>query len=190
MNRIVVLWYVALSALLAGGCTSDLLYNITEERTGNIEVVFINNTPYRASFTCGTFDSLDRNPPGQVALLQQRIEAFTTTAPNVLACRRNFAIATPELLNRIILTDADQGSGFDADVFDATVDFSSAPADSDSAAAPTPPQGGTAAPREFLLGVDYSCADRLIITFQEDANAPGGFRIDYSVILDIDPRDR
>ncbi|MBW7906292.1 MAG: hypothetical protein LC135_04575 [Phycisphaerae bacterium] len=166
------------------GCSSQFLANQTEDRTGNIEVVFINNTPYRAVLSMGSFDSLDRNPPGPVQFQQLRIEGFTTTAVGNFPCRRVFAIATPELLRRVLDTDTDQSAGFDIDAFNDVVHFSAAPADSELATAPT---AGTAAPREVRLGVDFSCADRLFFTLQEDPSAPGGFRIDYTVILDTLP---
>lgn len=171
---------MAASALIHGGCSTDFIANQTAERQGNITVQFINNTSFRAAYTFGTYDSLDRNPPGPVTLQQLRLEPGTST-PVALLCRRNFAIGTQEMFDRIVDTDADEAANFDADAFDTTVHFSSAPADSDAAALPTE---GTAAGRELLLGVDFQCDDRVLITFEQDPNAPGGFRIDFAVLPD------
>ena len=41
---------------------------------------------------------------------------------------------------------------------------------------------GTAEGIEVRLGVDYACGDQLIFTFVEDAEANGGFRIEYSLL--------
>ena len=67
------------------------------------------------------------------------------------------------------------------------VNFSSAPAGDPLAAEPTE---GTAEPKDVLNGVDFTCirtdirqttgTGLLIFTFEQDASAPGGFRIDFS----------
>jgi hypothetical protein len=170
--------------LIAGGCTGNFISNQIEERSGNVSVLFINNTPFRASFSFGAFDSLDRNPPGAVTFQQLLIEANTSAAPVTLPCRRDVAIGTQEVLDRALDTNATTGANFNRDAFLVGVAFSSAPAGSPGAALPT---DGTANPRNTRLGVDYSCEDQLIFTFEVDATAPGGFRIDYNVIPDIEP---
>ena len=174
------------AALLAGGlggaygCSGTLFKNLTKERTGNISVQFINNTAYRASFSYGAWDAWDKTP-GAVTLQQLRLEAGTASTGATVPCRRNAAVATQALYDRAVLTKADQATNFDADAFDSVVHFSAAPKDSKTAALPTQ---GTAAGSEKLLGVDYSCADTLIFIFNEDPAEPGGFRVDYEVILD------
>jgi hypothetical protein len=164
----------------ATGCFGTVFKNLTKERTGNITVQFINNTAYRASFSYGTWDAWD-NTPGQITLQQLRLEAGTSSTPGTVPCRRNAAVATQALYTRAVLTKADQATSFDADAFDTVVHFSAAPKDSTAAALPTQ---GTAAGIEKLLGIDYSCADTLIFTFNEDPAEPGGFRIDFVDILD------
>jgi hypothetical protein len=172
--------------LLAGalggvsGCFGTVFKNLTKERTGNINMQFINNTAYRASFSYGTWDAWDKTP-GAVTLQQLRLEAGTASTPAAVPCRRNAAVATQALYTRVVQTQADQTTSFDADAFDTVVHFSAAPVDSTTAALPTQ---GTAAGIEKLLGVDYSCADTLVISFNEDPAEPGGFRIDCVVILD------
>lgn len=167
------------AGLSMGGCSGEFFRNQTAERTGNIQFVFINNTPYRASFSFGTWDSLDRDPPGVVALQQLRVEANTTRQGIQLPCRRNSAIGTEEFVTRVVATSADDVDNFDPDAFDVDVHFSSAPIDSDAAALPTV---GLAKGVEKLLGIDYACQDTLIFTFEQDPDAAGGFRIDFSVI--------
>jgi hypothetical protein len=170
---------VSILVVLTGGC-ADLIANLIEERSGNVTVVFINNTPYRAAFTFGTYDALDRDLPyGEVDLLQRRLEAMTSTASITLSCRRNLAIGTEEFVQRARDTEANLVPQFDDDAFDTVVHFSDAPIDSDAAALPTV---GTAEGREVRLGVDYACGDELIFTLVEDASAPGGFAIEFRLL--------
>jgi hypothetical protein len=171
----------SLLALMTVGvsCTADLVANNTEELAGNIAVSFINNTSSRASFSFGTWNSLDRIAPGPISLQQLRLEARETSAVATLPCRRNFAIGSQELIQRVIDTDGTTIAGFDAEAFVSVVNFSSAAVDSDAAALPTE---GTAEPSSVLLGVDFKCGDQLFFTFEEDPDAPGGFRIDFSLI--------
>lgn len=175
----------AAGAVLAGsaGCGSVWL-NLTKEKTGTISFVFINDTEYRASFSYGTYDAWDRSPPGAVTLQQIAVAPHTTTAPQSVTCRRNAAVATQEFVDRVLATDADRNlTTFEPDRFDSVVHFSSAPADSDAADLPTQ---GTAAGREVLLGIDFSCGDQLVFTFVEDPDAEGGYRIDFEVIRNED----
>ncbi len=166
-----------LLVVTTAGC--NLLYNQIEERNGTVEVLVINNTRYRASFTIGSYDAWDLDPPGRVDFEQRRIEAHTTEPVFQIDCKRNIAIGTQALVDRMLETDADDVTGFDLDAFGAQVNFSSAPIDSAAAALPTV---GTAEGIEKLLGVDYACNDRLIFTFEEDSTAPGGFRIDFELL--------
>lgn len=165
--------------MLLSGC--DAFLNQTAERNGSITVAFVNNTPYRAAFSYGTYDPLDLSPqPGPTELQQLRLEAGTSSASVTVACRRTLAIGTQAYVDRAVANDADLAASFDADAFDAVVHFSSAPQDSDAAALPT---AGTAAGVEKLVGVDFSCGDQLLFTFVQDPHAPGGFRTDFSVVV-------
>jgi hypothetical protein len=166
-------------AALSGGCPNDLIANLIEEQTGQVSVVIINNTDYRASFTLGGYDAFALNPPVAPQLEQRRLEANSTTTPISPTCARNIAIGTAELIERAIETEANLEDGFDDDAFSESVNFSSAPIGDPAAALPTI---GTAEGREVRLGVDYACGDRLIFTFVQDATAAGGFRIEYSLL--------
>jgi hypothetical protein len=171
-------------AALTASCSSELIANQTAVRQGNVAFQFVNTTPFRASFTYGTYDALDRNPPGAPNIQQLRLEGFQTTAPTDVTCARNAAIASQSLVDRVIDTDGHLAVNFDREAFNAVVNFSSADEDSDAAALPTE---GTAEGVELLLGVDFGCRDRLIFTFVQDPAAPGGFRIDFSLLRDRDP---
>ena len=172
---------LGLGLLASGPGCSTFWWNQTAERTGSFTVLFINDTPYRASFSYGVWDSLDRNPIGQMEFHQIRVEGHSSATPDdEVTCARNFALGTQELYDRALANDQHETAEFDPDAFDTVVHFSDQPADSDLAAAATV---GTAAGFERLLGVDYTCGDQLIFTFVQDPDAEGGFRIDFAVIF-------
>lgn len=177
---------LALAVLCGGlialppGCSATLLLNQTAERSGNVTVVLINDTPYRASFSYGAWDAWQRNPPGPIEFRQLRLEGQDTAGPTSLNCARNFAIGTQDFYDRAAYHKVGDSANFDADAFDIVVHFSDAPADSNLAATATV---GTALGQEWLLGVDYSCGDELVFTFVQDPDAEGGFRIDFAVLV-------
>ncbi|MGD8454044.1 MAG: hypothetical protein PVJ57_19700 [Phycisphaerae bacterium] len=185
-RTVAVGWLVSLACVLTlgAGCSSALWFYLTEDRSGTISVIFVNDTDYRAVFSFGTYDALDRNPPGTAQLVQLRLEAHDTSSASSLTCRRNMAVGTEEFRQRVVDTDADNVTGFDADAFNDDVYFSDQPVDSDLAAVPT---AGTALGIEKIIGVDYECGDTLIFTFVQDPDAPGGFRIDYTLIRAAEP---
>lgn len=162
------------------GCTPDQILHNTEEISGDVTVQFINNTPFRAAFSFGSYNSLDRSPPGEPSFEQLRVEGNTTSQAVTVTCRRTVVVGTEEFIERVLLTEADEDAAdFDADAFSENVNFSSADPNSASAALPTV---GTARGREALAGLDFRCGDRLIFIFEQDAAAPGGFRVDLQVI--------
>ena len=164
------------------GCAAELLQNQTASLAGNVSVIIVNDTPFRASYTFGTFNDLQRDPPGAVNFEQNRLAAGLSSPPSSLACGRDMAIGTTKLLQRVIDTNADQAAlGFDEDAFSITVNFSDAPDGSGLEAVATV---GTAAGLNKLVGVDFSCGDELIFTFRPDPDAEGGFRIDFQLIHD------
>jgi hypothetical protein len=170
----------ALFLLLTAGCGTVLL-NQTAERTGNITVMVINNTPYTAAFTYGAWNVWDRSPPGPVQMQQLVLAANTSSSPAQATCARNFSLATADFIDRANLVDAPADlPSFDPDAYDTLVHFSNIAPASPGAALPTV---GTALGDERLLGVDYECGDQLIFTLVEDPDAPGGFRVDFSDII-------
>ncbi len=176
---------IAMMLSSSGGCIGDIAKNLTKERQGDINVQFINETSYNATFTFGTYDAWDRTP-GAVTLQQYRVVDGEATDVVTVTCRRNFAIGTEGFVQRVVDTDGNDDPGFQEEWFDTTVHFSNASSDVVAGALPTV---GTAEGLELLLGIDFSCNDLIIITFVEDAQADGGFRIDYEVIRDVDQTD-
>lgn len=163
-------WAALLSG--AGSCTPTAYLNMTSLRRGTILLGFVNNTPFRANFTFGSYDPTDQ---ATVPVFSQiRIEGNTSAAQQTQACRRTFSLGGAEL-ERLIRFQKLQVN--DAPVLHEDVFFSSAPAADPLAAAPTE---GTAQQRVLLDGVDFTCSGLLMFVFVQDAGAPGGFRIDYT----------
>lgn len=165
--------------LLTTGCGTVLL-NQTAERTGNVTVIIINNTPFTAAFTYGAWDAWDRSPPGPVQMQQLVLAANTSSSAAEFSCARNFSLATVDFITRANLVDAPGNvATFNPDAYDTVVHFSNIAPGSSGAALPTI---GTAQGNARLLGVDYECGDELVFTLAEDPDAPGGFRVDFSDI--------
>jgi len=176
---------IGMLALLAGlmtGCLGDLVANLVEERTGEVTIIFINDTPYRAGFSFGSYDAFERSKTASITFEQQSVEPNTNTTPVSLPCRRNTAVGTEAFIERVLYTDTQLGTSYDPDIFGPLVNFSSAAPDSPAAGLPIE---GTAVGIEVRLGVDYAWGDQLIFTFVEDAAAPGGFRIEYDLVHSV-----
>ena len=87
------------------GCAAELLQNQTAPLDGTISVVFVNDTSFRASFTFGTFNDLQRDPPGVVNFDQNRLAAASRISPVrktaqwacIICCisSRSFAVGVP-----------------------------------------------------------------------------------------------
>lgn len=156
-----------------------------------IQIGFVNNTPFRAIFTFGAYEPLDRDTL-PLGFGQLRLEGNTSSAQIQQPCRKIFSVGGAELVR--LIRDNDQVPAIRASLTDPEalvdgVNFSGAPANDPLAAAPTE---GKAVGLEELNGADYTCVRTsiqqvtgtglLIFTFEQDASAPGGFRIDYQFI--------
>src|SRR5436189_119278 len=84
----------AVALIICSSCDGPLYRNQTAIRRGNVNFQFYNKTPYRASFSFGTYDALDLNPPGPVTLEQIQVTGNATSATVQVPCRRNAAVAT------------------------------------------------------------------------------------------------
>ncbi len=188
--------------LLAGpiaSCTTEAYQNLGSPRADFgpggqllervIHVGFINNTPYRAIFTFGAYDQLDQEsiPTG---FGQLRLEGNTSSGQIAQPCRQTFSVGGAELIRLIEDNEASPLINVtDPQALVDGVNFSSAPPGDPLAAEPTE---GKAVGSVVLSGVDFTCTRTdiqaitgtglLIFTFEQDAMAPGGFRIDFSFV--------
>jgi hypothetical protein len=181
-TRMLLLTLSGAALLNLSGClATDFFLNNTDEVDGNISLVVVNNTDSRAIFSFATWNDLDRRFTRLVNLQAARVPGNTTFGPQQIPCARNFAVATQDLVDWVLLTgEPDQGN-FDGPALNALILFSDEPA---NAADADVPSAGTARGIELLVGVDYSCGDQIIVTLERDPDADGGFRADYEVILD------
>jgi hypothetical protein len=171
----------ALGVLLPAGCTESSLYRniIAPTSGGDVRFLFINDTDYRALFSFGTWNDLNR-APGEVDFQQLRLEAHSSSEEVTATCSHNAAVGTDKLVARVVATEADDVEGFDPEAFNSRVGFSSFPEGSEGEGLA---DAGHANGVEVLLGVDYSCGDVLVFTFVEDDAADDGFRVDYAVLV-------
>jgi len=198
-RTLVVLLVCCILPLLAT-CTPDALGPLASPTTDfapggqiverTLQVSFVNNTNFRAIFTYGAYNPLDQDTiPTFFGAL--RLEGNTASAQIPQPCRATFSVGGHELIRLINLHESDPSiTVTDVRALVRGVYFSGAPLGDPLEAEPTE---GTATGSLRVLGVDYTCnrpdiADPLgtgllIFTFEQDATAAGGFRIDYSFFL-------
>lgn len=185
----------ALGLAVAGlvvACTEEVYLNMTTalgtgqvNSRGNITVSFINNTPFRAIFTVATFNFYDQFsvPAGVIQFADGQdgtrlLEGNSAEGPDAFRCDRVLSIGGARMIQRLRDTGVDEGLNEDA--LRPGVGFSAAAIGDPLGTLPTE---GTAEPLDILQGAEFPCEARIVITFEQDADAPGGFRIDHEVIL-------
>ncbi len=174
--------------MVLSGCGVDFL-NLTAPFGGNVaggrgqvQIAFINNTPYRAVFTFATYDQTD--PASELDFLQFShdetgliLEGNSTSAIVALECARVFSIGSPRMLD-LIAENLPVTSLADEAIIEG-VEFFIIP-DGDSAVVSI--SQGKSSPFEALLGVDFPCNALLIVRFEIDDLGPDPFRIDFELI--------
>jgi hypothetical protein len=187
----------ALAFCLAGcdGSVSNLTASLggeTAGERGQVQVVFINNTPHRAVFTFGTYDDTDQD--SQPDFFQFGLDDYDTTLDGnstsevgSLECARVFSVGGPKL-PALIEEDLPDASP-DEDAFVEGVKFFEIASDEADEEEPDSSEGdsgptlaGTAAPLEALIGIDFSCGSLLIIRLEFDDLGPDPFRVDFEFI--------
>lgn len=174
------------------GCTEAAFLNLTSplgEGTvgsrGSIQVTFVNNTPYRALFYAATFNAVDQTsvphnpvPFGDGTQNDQDLEGNTVLGPFTFQCDRVMSLGGIQMLER--LTDTSDPNDLIPNLTRTGIGFSGAAAGDPLATLPTE---GTAEPLDILQGYSFPCEALITVTFEEDADAPGGFVATYEVIL-------
>ena len=178
-----------LGLVVCGGCSADAWLHATASLggdtaggRGNTQVIFINNTPYRAIFTFGTYDELDQNTAPQLTQFSssattQNLEGNTQTDPITVQCARVYSIGGTGLIARVL-------ANLDASTYDETalvdgVNFSSAAVGDDLADDATE---GKAAANNAFIGADFDCGSLLIYRFEVNDAGPEPFIVQLSVI--------
>lgn len=167
--------------LLLGAC-AQTFFNMTSTLGGanpgtrsNIDVMFINNTPYRALFTFGTYDPQNLNQDSRVAFAPRfdqftaaanaadRLEGNTSSDVFTFACGRAMSIGGRQLIR--LLIDEELTANLDEAALTTGIIFSADPLDSDGADQPT---AGTGPETVTLQGAEYQCDSLLVYTFSLD----------------------
>jgi len=187
-SRILAPWLaVALAFALLAGCeawlhaTASLGGSVAGQR-GNTEVVFINNTPFRAIFTFGAYDELDRNTQPVLRQFSSatgtlNLEGNTQSDTLQIRCSRTYAIGTDSLILRAE-ANLDPAS-YNQDALVEGIRFSSAAVGEKDADEATE---GTAAPHQALIGADFDCGALLIYRLETNDAGPEPFVIELTVI--------
>ncbi len=174
-----------------GGCDIATYLNQTASlggdvagSTGQVRVLFINNTPHRAIFTFGTYnntDQFDQPDFRQLTGLASGVtlEGNSSTALVTLSCDRVFSVGDPELL-RLIDENLDLDGGLlNPEALVEGVAFSAAALGEDNAGLATE---GFAPSVRALLGVDFPCDSIIIVRFEIADVGPAPFRADFEII--------
>ena len=156
-------------------------------RRGEVSVVYINNTPHRAVFTSGVYDSSDHS--SQPDFIQFGIDendltltANATSQVLTLSCGRVFSIGSPNLFALIDENIPDAIEEPEAVVDGIALYELTADGAVEENGDGEPVVAGSALPFEALLGVDFPCNALLIISIETDDVGPSSFRIAYQVV--------
>ena len=197
-KRNVILGALAAAALFGlAGCGELFLNRMaslgggTAGGRGTVQVLFINNTPYRAVFTYGSYDQIDEFHQPDFA--QYRLQDSTKNLNgdsqsslslgepgSLITCARVFSIGSPELLRLIRENRAEATIREEAMV--EGVEFFQIGGEDGTDTEADPVGRGSAPPFEALLGVDFPCAALLIVRFEFDDLGPAPFRIDFELV--------
>lgn len=168
------------------GCTGDFANllasfgGVVAGRRGEVQVLVINNTSFRAVFTLGTYNQTD---PASVPDFSQFshdadglvLEGDESSPIGVFDCARVFGIGGSRLID-LIERNVDESDVLPEALIDGVEFFSVSEADGE------PISQGRAAPFEALLGVDFPCNALLILRLEVDDAGPDPFRVDFELI--------
>ncbi len=188
------LWAVSivLLPLIVHGCGSFLANqsaSLGGDRAGargTVRILFINNTPYRAAFTYGTYDQLDQTSEpsfGQFAsqstgrTLEPNSESSlaSTEFGSFLSCGRAFGVGTPTLIG-LINTNI-ESDGIETSALVDGVEFFEVVEGSEQITS-----RGKAAALETLIGLEFACEALLIVRLEINDAGPEPFRIDFEIV--------
>jgi hypothetical protein len=148
---------------------------------GDVGVIVLNNTPYRAVFSLGSYD---QSVPGAAAdFVQFPLDGLDVLDGDdnggllTLRCARVVSLGGGRLIERLEnQTDVSPDARIEG------IEFY------DVESGESPALVGAAAPLEVLLGVDFLCNALLIFKLEENIAGPSPFRIDYELIPSADAR--
>jgi hypothetical protein len=182
---------ICATAFLAAGC-GEAWSNLSAPLGGNAAggrgtfgVIVLNNTPFNAVLTLGSYDQTNTKAPPDIE--QYQLTGTRVLEPNsnggflTFDCARVFSIGGPRLLALIEST----GTEASADALVEGVEFFDVNTANPEA---DPVSQGLAAPFEVLLGVDFPCNALLIFKLEVNDAGPEPFRVDFELIPSSDSR--
>lgn len=185
----VALTLLIVSGLIVSGCglaglsqlTASLGGDVAGQR-GNADVLFINNTPFRAIFVFGAYDNLDSDTQPTLLSFSSNastlnLEGNTETTIQQVQCARVFSIGGQGLLTRAT-ANLDEAALVDVPLVEG-VHFSSAAVGDEDADAPIE---GIAQPLDSNIGPDFECGSLLIYRMEFDDGGPERFRVELTVV--------
>jgi hypothetical protein len=185
-------WIVLLIAVVAAGCNVEGLLHqsasfggATAGQRGNSEVVFINNTPYRAIFTFGAYDDWDQNTQPQLLAFgpnDRLLEGGQASDILAVQCARVYSIGG-STMRRAAENNLDDDA-VSTEALVPGVFFSSAALGDEEEALPNE---GVAAPLDLWIGTEFPCNSLIVYRFEVNDVGEDEFRIDYEVIPNREP---
>ena len=169
---------LSISMLSLGGCdpvdSASLGGNVAGQR-GEVQAVFINNTPGHVVFTFGTYD--DQDPASRPDFEQFLLDDITAALPPdsesaviELTCGRVLSLGSPMLLANIATNRPD--AEVDESALVEGLDFYG----DDSELL------GSAAPFEARLGLDFPCNSLVVVYLEAQESGDFPFRVAFQVI--------
>ncbi len=179
-----VKWLVAGTLCVLAGACSPAFFNNTTTLGGSavggrsdIQVLFINDTPFRALFTFGTYDPQNLDPDSDVGFTPE-VDQFTVSADSAerlegnsssgvftFTCGRAMSVGGRQLVQ--LLIDEDLDDDLEQSVLTEGVGFSAEPVDANNADEAT---AGRGASTLTLQGAEYQCDSLLVYTFSLDTS--------------------
>lgn len=155
---------------------------------GTVRLLFVNNTPFRAIFTYGTYDpdNTDFAPVFRQFFVDStasnRLEGNSESTAKTLTCARVISLGGAEFIQRAkdATDNATQVAAASEEAFTPGIAFSDKPLNDAEAGQGT---AGTAPAVETFLGTDFQCGSLVIYTFEVDDTQASGFRVDTQVVL-------
>ncbi len=190
------------AALLAVGGCADFFTNQTASLGGSVgggrgtvDVLFINNTPFRAVMTYGSYEQTDQDSQPAIEQfapndLQRTLDGEATSDIRLLPCGRVFGVGSTQLLALIDENVPDDVSvpgnlpdrSIVTEALVEGVEFFSFTTDDEDDQEVLAFEG-RARPLVALLGADFPCNSLLIVRLEFDDGDPDfRFRVDFELI--------
>lgn len=160
-KKLQMIFLLVMVSLFGLSCQNTGLVNFFAPLGGQVNIVFINETPFRVITYWGGYDNLD--PAVDIDVRQLKLESGEQS-PAVINCTRRIEIAGESLRQAV---EIGKPEGVEPDDINDKIAFSDVLLGEDNDEEATAGEGDS---KRFLLGVDYHCEKTVEIRFQQDAD--------------------